>query len=82
MFPQVVPSVSPAEVPADAAVLDVREPDEWAVGHIPGALHVPLTDVPFRLDALPRARSVVVCRNGGRSAARGRLAEPQRVRRR
>ena len=68
MFPQVVPSVSPAEVPADAAVLDVREPDEWAVGHIPGALHVPLSDVPFRLDALPESEVVVVCRNGGRSA--------------
>ena len=68
MFPQVVPSVSAADVPADAAMLDVREPDEWAVGHIPGALHVPLSDVPSRLDALPESEVVVVCRNGGRSA--------------
>ena len=68
MFPQVVPSVSAAEVPADAAVLDVREPDEWAVGHIEGALHVPLTEVPSRLEALPESEVVVVCRNGGRSA--------------
>jgi rhodanese-related sulfurtransferase len=68
MFPQVVPSVSAADVPADAAVLDVREPDEWAVGHIPGALHVPLSDVPSRLEELPESEVVVVCRTGGRSA--------------
>jgi|GEM_PF-337111 len=68
MFPQVVPSVPPAAVAADAAVLDVREPDEWAAGHIPGALHVPLWEVPSRLDALPEQEIVVVCRTGGRSA--------------
>ena len=69
MFPPPVPSVDPAQVPADAVVLDVREPDEWEAGHIEGALHIPLAEVPTRLDDLVGADElVVVCRSGGRSA--------------
>lgn len=69
MFPPPVPSVDPGGVPAGAAVLDVREPDEWAAGHIPGALHVPLGDLPARFGELPQDGAlVVVCRSGSRSA--------------
>jgi rhodanese-related sulfurtransferase len=50
-------------------VLDVREPDEWAAGHVDGALHVPLGTLPLRLDEVPADATVlVVCRSGGRSA--------------
>ena len=67
-----VPSVGAGEVPADAVLLDVREDDEWVAGHIEGAHHVPMGDVPARLDevsALADAGElVVVCRSGGRSA--------------
>ncbi|MGH3900492.1 MAG: rhodanese-like domain-containing protein [Pseudonocardiaceae bacterium] len=64
-----VPAVS---VPDNAALLDVRENDEWAAGHAPGAVHVPMGQVPQRLDELastfPDRPVHVVCRSGGRSA--------------
>jgi rhodanese-related sulfurtransferase len=64
-----VPAVGAADVPADAYLLDVREADEWAAGHAPGAHHLPMMEVPARLADLPRDRQlVVVCRVGGRSA--------------
>lgn len=57
------------EVPADPTVLDVREDDEWAAGHIEGATHIPLSELAGRLPELPAAdQLVVVCRGGGRSA--------------
>ena len=64
-----MPSVSVDGLPADAFLLDVREDDEWAAGHAPDATHVPMMQVPARLDEIPRDRDVVVvCRVGGRSA--------------
>ena len=63
-----LPSVTPAELSDDAILLDVREPDEWAAGHAPGALHVPLGQVPHRFPELPHgADVVVVCHVGSRS---------------
>lgn len=68
MFGRKVPSVTVPEVPDDAYMLDVREPDEWAAGHAPGAHHLPMMDVPARLAEVPTDRDVVVvCRSGGRS---------------
>ncbi|MDP9399078.1 MAG: rhodanese-like domain-containing protein [Actinomycetota bacterium] len=67
--PPAVPGMQLDAVDEDAYLLDVREPDEWAAGHAPQAQHVPLADVPARVDQLPRDRQVVVtCRSGGRSA--------------
>ena len=64
-----VPEVSVAELPADATLLDVREPDEWAAGHAPGARHLPMSELTGRLDELPDDDPLyVVCRSGGRSA--------------
>lgn len=52
-----------------AILLDVREPYEWAAGHAPTARHIPLDQLPTRLDALPSGQPiVVVCRSGNRSA--------------
>lgn len=50
----------------DVLLLDVREPQEWAAGHAPGAVHVPMGSIiPAEL---PRDRPVVcVCRSGNRS---------------
>ncbi len=57
------------EVPDEAYLLDVREPAEWAAGHAPGAYHVPMMQIPARLDEVPGDRPVVVvCRVGERSA--------------
>lgn len=48
------------------ALVDVREDEEWADGHIPGALHNPLSR--FDVAALPKDRKVVVyCRSGRRT---------------
>lgn len=64
-----VPAVSVSELPEDVVLLDVREHDEWVAGHAPGAVHVPLAQVPSRLDEIPSDEVVhVVCRSGGRSA--------------
>ena len=59
----------PDPLPDDLTVLDVREQHEWDAGHIAGARHVPMGDVPTRLDELdPQQRTLVVCHLGGRSA--------------
>ncbi|WHM37783.1 rhodanese-like domain-containing protein [Streptomyces sp. BPTC-684] len=68
-----LPSVDVAGVPADALVLDVREDDEWAAGHVEGALHVPMSDFVARFGDVTQAvedgrRAYVMCRVGGRSA--------------
>ena len=77
-----IPSVPAADLPAEfdaassvgaesgatAILLDVREGDEWQLGHAPAALHIPMMDVPARLDELDYDCDIyVVCRQGGRS---------------
>ncbi len=72
----------PSPVPPNLMVLDVREDDEWRAGHIDGALHIPLMELPQRLADIPNEHQIlVVCKVGGRSAqatqflqARGRDA--------
>lgn len=69
MFPPAVPTLQVRDVPADAVILDVREQDEWDAGHVENALHIPMGEIPVRLDEVPDDdRLVVVCRSGGRSA--------------
>ena len=62
--------ITPQDIADDAVVLDVREQDEWDAGHAPNAIHVPLGDLPARLDDVPATDETlpVVCRAGGRSA--------------
>ncbi len=50
-------------------LLDVREPQEFAINRIPGAMLIPISDLPRRISELDAARSTVVyCRIGERSA--------------
>ena len=50
-------------------LLDVREPFEWEIAKIPGAILIPLGDLPTRLDELNASDNIVVqCKSGGRSA--------------
>jgi rhodanese-related sulfurtransferase len=53
------------------SVLDVRTPQEYAGGHIEGALHIPVDDISKRLNEVPRdgRKLYVICAGGGRSAA-------------
>ena len=56
------------QLEAGARLIDVREPDEYTAGHVPGAVSIPLATVPDHLDDLPRTRAVyVICQSGGRS---------------
>ena len=44
-------------------VLDVRPPDEFAAGHLPNAINIPLRDLPRRVSKLPKKQEVVAyCR--------------------
>ena len=45
----------------DALLLDVREPDEFARGHIPKAINVPLSQLRSRYAELPKDRDIWVC---------------------
>ena len=48
--------------------LDVRERYEWDAGHIEGSIHIPITQVPGRMDEIPVDRTIVcVCQIGQRS---------------
>jgi sulfur-carrier protein adenylyltransferase/sulfurtransferase len=64
------------EHPAGALrLVDVREPREFAAGHLPGALNIPVGEVERRLAEIPReATPVFMCRSGARSLAASRLA--------
>jgi rhodanese-related sulfurtransferase len=70
-----VRQVSPAEVQRQLdsdrppVLLDVREPEELLLARLPGALHIPMGEVPGRLHELdPDAEIVVFCHHGIRSA--------------
>jgi rhodanese-related sulfurtransferase len=66
-----VPAVAvdqlPASLPERLTVVDVREQVEWVNGHIEGAHHIPLRELPGRMHELPDGRLLVVCRVGARS---------------
>lgn len=50
-------------------LVDVRTPEEFAEGHVEGAINIPLDQIEARLSELPKDKSVhVICRSGRRSA--------------
>jgi len=52
-----------------AQLVDVRADHEWEAGHIAGAKHVPLPELPQRIGEIDQDRPVVVyCRGGNRSS--------------
>lgn len=51
-----------------ALLVDVREPDEFAAGHIPGAVNLPLPELRNRIDELPRDRELWLCCGVGQRA--------------
>ncbi len=54
---------------ADVTLIDVRETDEYTSGHVPGAVHLPLSELAERAGDVPDAGTVyVICAAGGRSA--------------
>jgi rhodanese-related sulfurtransferase len=61
----------------EALILDVRRRDEWVTGHVPGALHIPHTELRGRIDEVRESaagRPVrVMCASGVRSAIAHRV---------
>jgi rhodanese-related sulfurtransferase len=70
--PVSIPAVSvdniPDPLPDGLSILDVREDIEWVHGHIEGAIHIPLSQLPARIGDVPDGQTLVVCKIGGRSA--------------
>ncbi|MCH8614353.1 rhodanese-like domain-containing protein [Arsenicicoccus dermatophilus] len=63
-----VPQISRDQLADDAVILDVRNQDEWDLGHAPGAIHIPLPQLEARVGELPAGRPLpVTCRGGGRA---------------
>ena len=58
-----------AAATSKATVLDVRNRSEWQAGHVPGARHIPLAELPARLEELRGSGPLLVhCQGGSRSA--------------
>ena len=79
-----VREVSPTEFVATLAgapatlLVDVREAWELEIARVPGAVHIPMGEVPERLDELDRDRDLVIlCKAGGRSLSVARFLEAQ-----
>lgn len=65
-----------ARDPGRTVLLDVRRPDEWVRGHIPGAIHIPLDELRTRWNELPAGREILVhCQSGQRSYFACRLLQ-------
>lgn len=60
---------------AGARLVDVRSPEEFATGHLPGAVNIPVQDLERRMGELEaKSRPVVVyCRSGARSSRAARM---------
>ncbi len=53
----------------EAVIIDVRTPEEYRQGHIPGVALIPLNELADRLDEIPKDKKVLlICRSGNRSA--------------
>ena len=48
-------------------ILDVRTPGEFAAGHAPGALHIPVSELGARVAEVPAGPVLIVCRSGRRA---------------
>ena len=63
-----------------ATVIDVREPDEYVAGHVPGAQLIPLGRLQLHLSELPRGRRIyLICAAGARSFTAVDLLTPAGV---
>lgn len=53
----------------EAVIIDVRTPEEYKDGHIPGVALIPIDQLPSRINEVPKDKKVlIICRSGNRSA--------------
>lgn len=65
------------QVPGKAQLIDVRSASEFASGHIPGAVNIPMDQIEARLDDLhPGVPVVLICQTGKRAQMTAGLLEP------
>ena len=49
-------------------LLDIREPSEWKLGTLPGALLIPMSELQSRMEEIPKDKPILcICRSGARS---------------
>ncbi|HEX8944755.1 MAG TPA: molybdopterin-synthase adenylyltransferase MoeB [Gemmatimonadaceae bacterium] len=78
-----IPEITPTELAARIAsgddsfdLIDVREPNEWAIAHIDRARLIPLAKIPASLPSFDKGREIVLmCRSGARSADAARFMQ-------
>ncbi|MFC1828750.1 rhodanese-like domain-containing protein [Thermodesulfobacteriota bacterium] len=64
----------------DYVLVDVRQPDEYQAGHIPGSLFIPLSKLIFRFSDLPADKEMVFyCHSGGRSMAAASMVSEEDI---
>ncbi|HKZ13449.1 MAG TPA: rhodanese-like domain-containing protein [Solirubrobacterales bacterium] len=55
-------------IDAGAQLVDVRADHEWEAGHLPGAIHIALPELPARVEEIDKDKPVILyCRGGNRS---------------
>ncbi len=73
-YQQLMPDEASGWLARGALAVDVREPQEYMLGHVPGAINLPLGSIAARIAELPRDREVVlVCNTGNRSSLAAQL---------
>jgi hydroxyacylglutathione hydrolase len=79
----VTPQISAEELRSDVTrvhLVDVRSPYEWRAGHLPGAVNIPVGEIPARIGELPAGRPIVmVCESGSRSSLAASLLAQEGV---
>ena len=68
--PQLEVSALPTAFGEAAVLLDVREDDEWRLGHAPGAQHIPMGDVPARIGEIDPDLDLIIIYNSKESSKR------------
>lgn len=52
----------------EGVLLDIREPKEWKLGTLPGAVLIPMSEIQARIDEIPKDKPILcICRSGARS---------------
>jgi phage shock protein E len=71
---KVAQSVVMEKIKAGAQIVDVRSPEEFRDGFYPGAVNIPVGDLPRRLGEIKKEQAVVLyCASGGRSGMAARM---------
>ncbi|NWF65207.1 MAG: rhodanese-like domain-containing protein [Chloroflexi bacterium] len=84
LFGKPIPEIAPHELneklkdKKNFTLIDVRQPEEFKAGHIPGAKLIPLGELNRRLDEIPKNKEIAfICATGNRSSTAARMLARQ-----